>query len=193
MSSPRRRGSFFIFIIMKFVRNIILALVLLLPGYSMAQADSVYTPKKKASDYIPTPLGLEVGGGNMFVAGLEWWILPTMLIGAQERPNDIKGLWVPNYALIWSFRTRYVYDYIDHEHGILLYPNIQCLFVGLTGIAVGPQVGWFSSTGFDYGASVRFDLLSLLNIEVGYFAKKENVFVNIIFTMSGPRTMIFDP
>jgi len=193
MSSPRRRGSFFIFIIMKFVRNIILALALLLPGCSLAQADSVYTPKKKSSDYIPLPLGLEVGGGNMFVAGLEWWILPTMLIGAQERPNDIKGLWVPNYALIWSFRTRYVYDYIDHEHGILLYPNIQCLFVGLTGIAVGPQVGWFSSTGFDYGASVRFDLLSLLNIEVGYFAKKENVFVNIIFTMSGPRTMIFDP
>ena len=178
---------------MKFVRNIILALALLLPSCSLAQADSVYTPKKKASDYIPLPLGLEVGGGNMFVAGLEWWILPTMLIGAQERPNDIKGLWVPNYALIWSFRTRYVYDYIDHEHGILLYPNIQCLFVGLTGIAVGPQVGWFSSTGFDYGVSVRFDLLSLLNIEVGYFAKKENVFVNIIFTMSAPRMLIFDP
>ena len=178
---------------MKFVRNLILVLALLLPSCSLAQADSVYTPKKKASDYIPLPLRLEVGGGNMFVAGLEWWILPTMLIGAQERPNDIKGLWVPNYALIWSFRTRYVYDYIDHEHGILLYPNIQCLFVGLMGIAVGPQVGWFSSTGFDYGASVRFDLLSLLNIEVGYFAKKENVFVNIIFTMSGPRTMIFDP
>ncbi len=178
---------------MKFVRNLILALALLLPGYSLAQADSVYTPKKKSSDYIPLPLGLEVGGGNMFVAGLEWWILPTMLIGAQERPNDIKGLWVPNYALIWSFRTRYVYDYIDHEHGILLYPNIQCLFVGLTGIAVGPQVGWFSSTGFDYGVSVRFDLLSLLNIEVGYFAKKENVFVNIIFTMSAPRMLIFDP
>lgn len=178
---------------MKFVRNLILALVLFLPSISLAEEDSVYTPEEKTSDNIPLPLGFEVGGGNMFVAGLEWWHIPSFFICAQERPEGIEGLWVPNYALIWSFRTRYVYDYIDHEHGILLYPNIQCLFVGLAGVAVGPQVGWFLSTGFDYGASVRFDLLSLLNIEVGYFAKKENVFVNIIFTMSGPRTMIFDP
>lgn len=178
---------------MKFVRNLILALALFLPSISMAEEDSVYAHKEKASDYIPLPLGLEVGSGNMFVAGLEWWILPTMLIGAQERPKGIDGLWVPKYAFVWSIRTRYVYDYIDHEHGVLLYPNIQGLFVVLAGVAVGPQVGWFSSTGLDYGASVRFDLLSLLNIEVGYFAKKENVFVNAIFTMSFPRIGIFDP
>ena len=178
---------------MKFVRNLILALALLLPSISLAEEDSVYTHKEKASDYIPLPLGLEVGGGDMFVAGLEWWILPTTLIGAQERPKGIDGLWVPKYAFVWSIRTRYVYDYIDHEHGVLLYPNIQGLFIVLAGVAVGPQVGWFSSTGLDYGASVRFDLLSLLNIEVGYFAGKENVFVNAIFTMSGPRVLMFDP
>ena len=178
---------------MKFVRNLVLVLALLLPSISMAEEDAVYVPKEKASDYIPQPFGFEVGGGNMFVAGLEWWHIPSFLICAQERPEGIEGLWVPHYALIWSFRTRYVYDYIDHEHGILLYPNIQGLFVILAGIAVGPQVGWFSSTGFDYGASVRFDLLSLLNIEVGHFARKENIFVNVIFTISGPRTLIFDP
>lgn len=33
---------------MKSVRNIILALALFLPSCSLAQADSVYTPKKKA-------------------------------------------------------------------------------------------------------------------------------------------------
>ena len=178
---------------MKFVRNLILVLALLLPSISLAEEDSVYTPEEKASDYIPLPLGLEVGGGDMFVAGLEWWILPTTLIGAQERPKGIDGLWVPKYAFVWSIRTRYVYDYIDHEHGVLLYPNIQGLFIVLAGVAVGPQVGWFSSTGLDYGAYVRFDLLSLLNIEVGYFAGKENVFVNAIFTMSGPRVLMFDP
>ena len=177
---------------MKFVRNLILALVLLLPSISLAEEDSVYTHKEKASDYIPLPLGLEVGGGNMFVAGLEWWLIPSGLIYAQKRPEGIEGLWVPHYALAWSFRTRYVYDYIDHEHGILLYPNIQGL-LPIVGIAVGPQVGWFSSTELDYGASVRFDLLSLLNIEVGYFAKKENIFVNIIFTLSASRVLIFDP
>ena len=178
---------------MKFVRNLILALALLLPGYSLAQADSVYTPKKKASDYIPLPLGLEVGGGNMFVAGLEWWHIPSFLIYAQERPKGIEGLWVPMYAFVWSIRTRYVYDFTDHEHGILLYPNIQGLFAIFAGVAAGPQVGRFSSTGLDYGVSVRFDLLSLLNIEVGYFAGKENVFVNAIFTMSVPRVLMFDP
>jgi len=57
---------------MKFVRNIILALALFLPSISMAEGDSTYTPKKKASDYIPRPNGIEVGGGNMFVARLEW-------------------------------------------------------------------------------------------------------------------------
>ena len=177
---------------MKFIRTLVLLFALLMPSISLAEENSVYTPKKKASDYIPQPLGLEVGGGSMFVAGVEWGSLLS-LIYAQERPKDVEDLWVPKYALIWSIRTRYVYDYIDHEHGILLNPNIQGLFAIFTGVAVGPQVGWFSSTGLDYGASVRFDVLSILNVEVGYFAKKENIFVNAIFTVSFPRMLIFDP
>jgi hypothetical protein len=56
---------------MKFIRTLVLLLALLLPGYSLAEEDSVYTPKKKASDYIPMPVGIEVGGRSMFVAGLE--------------------------------------------------------------------------------------------------------------------------
>ena len=139
---------------MKFIRNLILVLALFLPSISMAEGDSVYTPKKKASDYIPRPNGIEVGGGNMFVAGLEWWSLPSFLIYAQERPKSIQGLWAPRYAFVWSIRTRYVYDYTDHEHGALLYPNIQYLRP-IFGAAVGPQIGWFSSTGFDYGASIQ--------------------------------------
>ena len=178
---------------MKFIRTLVLLFALLLPSVSLAEENSVYTPKKKASDYIPRPNGIEVGGGNMFVAGLEWWSLPSFLIYAQERPKSIQGLWAPRYAFVWSIRTRYVYDYIDHEHGILFYPNIQGLYAIFTGVAVGPQVGWFSSTGLDYGASVRFDVLSILNVEVGYFAKKENIFVNAIFTVSFPRMLIFDP
>ena len=47
---------------MKFIRTLVLLLALLLPGYSLAQADSVYTPKKKATDYIPMPIGFEIGG-----------------------------------------------------------------------------------------------------------------------------------
>lgn len=176
---------------MKFVRNLILALALLLPSYSLAEVDSVYTPKKKATDYIPMPVGIEVGGGSMFVAGVEWGS-PSSLIYVQERPKNAEGLWTPDDALIWSIRTRYVYDYTDHEHGVLLHPNIQYLRP-LFGIAVGPQVGWFSSTGFDYGASVRLDLIWILNVEVGYFFEKKNPYVSFLFSLSLPRFGIFDP
>ena len=177
---------------MKFIRNLILALALFLPSISMAEGNSTYTPETKASDYIPIPLGLEVGGGSMFVAGLEWGS-PLSLIYAQERPENVEGLWAPKYALIWSIRTRYVYDYIDHEHGILLNPNIQGLFAIFTGVAVGPQIGWFSSTGFDYGVSARFDLICLLNIEAGYFFEKKNLYVSFLFSFSMLRIGPFDP
>ena len=76
---------------MKFIRNLILVLALLLSSFSMAETDSVYTPKKKASDYIPMPFGFEVGGGNMFVAGVEWGS-PSSLIYVQERPKNAEGL-----------------------------------------------------------------------------------------------------
>lgn len=176
---------------MKFVRNLILALALFLPSISMAEGDSIYTSKTKASDYIPQPLGLEVGGGGMFVAGLEWGS-PLSLIYAQERPKNVEGLWAPDYAILWSIRTRYVYDYVDHEPGALLYPNIQYL-LPLFGVAVGPQIGWFTSTGFDYGVSVRLDLICLLNIEAGYFFEKKNLYVSFLFSFSMLRIGPFDP
>ncbi|MBR5411614.1 MAG: hypothetical protein IK114_01040 [Fibrobacter sp.] len=175
-----------------FVRNLILALALFLPSIAMAEGDSTYTSKKKASDYIPQPLGIEVGGGSMFMAGLEWGS-PLSLIYEQKRPEGKKGLWAPKYAFVWSIRTRYVYDYIDHEHGVLLNPNIQGLYAVFTGVAVGPQVGWFSSTGFDYGVSVRLDLIGMLNIEAGYFFEKKNLYVSFLFSFSMLRFGPFDP
>ena len=57
---------------MKFIRTLVLLFALLLPSISLAEENSVYTPKKKASDYVPMPVGIEVGGGSMFVAGVEW-------------------------------------------------------------------------------------------------------------------------
>ena len=176
---------------MKFIRTLVLLFALLLPSVSLAEENSVYTPKKKALDYVPMPVGIEVGGGSMFVAGVEWGS-PLSLIYEQERPEGTEGLWVPDYAFVWSIRTRYVYDYIDQEHGALLYPNIQYLRF-FFGVAVGPQVGWFSSTGFDYGASVRLDLMCLLNVEVGYFFEKKNPYVSFLFTFSLLRIGPFDP
>jgi len=182
---------FYIHNTMKFIRTLVLLFVLILPTVSIAETDSVYTPKTKATDYIPMPMGIEIGGGSMFVAGVEWGS-PLSLIYVQERPQNAEGLWVPHDALLWSIRTRYVYEYIDHEYGVLLYPNIQYL-LPLVGVAVGPQVGWFSSTGFDYGASVRLDLMCLLNIEVGYFFEKKNPYVSILFSFSLLRMGPFDP
>lgn len=188
----KTRSILFLFITMKFVRNIILVLALLLPGYSLAEEDSVYTPEEKASDNIPLPLGLEVGGGNMFVAGLEWWLIPSGLIYAQKRPENTKGPWAPVYAFVWFIRTRYVYDFTDHEHGILLHPSIQC-FHALAGVGVGPQVGWFSSTGFDYGISIHLDLIGIFNIETGYFFEKKTPYVSFLFSFSILRFGPFDP
>ena len=176
---------------MKFIRTLVLLFALLLPSISLAEENSVYTPKKKASDYVPMPVGIEVGGGSMFVAGVEWGS-PLSLIYVQERPENAEGLWVPNDALMWSLRTRYVYDYIDHEYGVLLHPSIQYLRP-LFGVAVGPQVGWFSSSGFDYGASIRLDLICILNIEAGYFFEKKNPYVSFLFTFSLLRMGPFDP
>jgi len=176
---------------MKFVRNIILALALFLPSISMAEGDSTYTPKKNALDYIPMPLGFEIGGGSMFVAGLEFGS-PLSLIYEPERPENVEGLWTPDYAILWSIRTRYVYDYVDHEPGALLYPNIQYL-LPLFGVAVGPQIGWFSSSGFDFGVSLHFDLICLFNIEIGYFFEKKNPYVSFLFSFSFLRIGPFDP
>ena len=82
---------------------------------------------------------------------------------------------------------------IDHEHGVLLYPNIQGLFTVFAGVAVGPQVGWFSSSGFDYGVSVRLDLMCLLNIEAGYFVEKKNPYMSFLVSLSLLRVGLFDP
>ena len=176
---------------MKFVRNLILALALFLPSISMAEGDSVYTSKEKTSSYVPNFLGLEIGAGSVFVAGLEWGF-SSSLIYSQERPEGTEGLWTPDYGIVWTVRTRYVYDNIDDQHGFLLYPNIQYLRF-LFGVAVGPQMGWFSSTGFDYGASVRLDMLFIADFEVGYLVNKEQIYVNAIFTLSLPRIGLFDP
>ncbi len=177
---------------MKFIRTLVLLFALLLPSISLAEENSVYTPKTKATDYIPMPLGIEIGGGSMFVAGVEWGS-PLSLIYEQERPENAEGLWVPNDALLWSIRTRYVYDYIDHEYGALLYPNIQYLRGLFFGIAVGPQVGWFSSTGFDYGVSARLDLIGIFNVEIGYFFEKKTPYVSFLFSFSILRFGPFDP
>lgn len=175
---------------MKFVCNLFLVFALLLPGVSMAEDGAVPPPEKKV-DYLPRPLGFEIGGGSMFVAGVEWWSMASFIY-VQKRPENVKGMWAPDDALVWFVRTRYVYDFKDHEHGVLLYPNIEYLH-SLFGIAVGPQVGWFSSSGIDYGAAVRLDLMLILNIEVGYFFEKKNPYVSFLFSLSFPRFGIFDP
>ncbi len=177
---------------MKFVRNLILALALFLPGYSLAEEDSVYTPEKITTSYTRPQYGVEIGGGSMFMAGLEWWFQPYSIIYVQKRPEGHDGLWAPDDALVWTIRSRYVYDFIDHEHGLLLNPNIQ--YVRFPGnIAAGLQAGYFFSTGFDYGASFRLGFLTLLNVEAGYFVRKKSFFVNAILSVSIPIIEIFDP
>lgn len=92
---------------MKFVRNLILVFALLLPGVSMAEDGAVSPPEKKV-DYLSRLLGFEIGGGSMFVAGVEWGS-PSSLIYVQERPKNAEGLWTPDDALIWILNVEVGY------------------------------------------------------------------------------------
>lgn len=169
-----------------FILPLLLVFIFLLPNKSLANEGKGFL------DYMPSPYGFEIGGGTVFVLGVEWWSEPYSLIYEPKPPENINELWLPSYVFAWTIRTRYIYDSNEHEHGLLLYPNIQYFRV-FWGVAIGPQVGWFSTNGFDYGASLRLDLMVLANFEVGYLVNSRKIFLNAIFTLSIPRFAIFDP
>ena len=118
-------------------------------------------------------MGLEIGGGSSFVVGLEWW------------PYSKTSY---NFGL--SIRTQYVYDYIDHESGFLLFPSIRYPNAPVA-FAVGPKMGWFTSSGFDYGASFRIEVL-FVDYEMGYLINKRHMFATITFVFSIPRMILTD-
>src|SRR5574344_860982 len=137
--------------------------------------DTAVTDSSESSLVIDalTSMGIEIGEGTSFVVGLEWW------------PYSKTSY---NFGL--SIRTQYVYDYIDHESGFLLFPSIRYPNAPVA-FAVGPKMGWFTSSGFDYGASFRIEVL-FVDYEMGYLINKRHMFATITFVFSIPRMILTD-
>ena len=153
--------------------NIILALgLLMIPAQTFAI--NIWT----------FPFGISVGGGSdMFSAGIDW-MFPTANPLIYKSPKDNKEHKMPTNELWWTVRSRYIYDYNEHQAGVFLQPNIHYLLkVILFNLALGPEIGWKTETGFDYGASARTGLMGCAHVEFGHLFNSTKTYVNFLFNL----------
>ena len=189
---------------MKFVRNLILALALFLPGVSMAtesasakDPDDVEVPVKKKPNFFMFPegfspllWGIAVGSGpGIFSAGVDIIFGRSSVLYEPARPKSVQGPWNPMHMLMWMNRIRYIYDYDEHQYGIFFQPNLRYLWdLGfLLSVVVGPEIGWEKETGFEYGASIRIGGLPSLwvaNYELGYLVNSQKFYFTLSFCIS---------
>lgn len=191
---------------MKFVRNLVLVLALLLPGYSLAidlaqekDQDYVeYDSQKKPNFFMfpegfaPSLWGVAVGSGlGIFSAGVDIIFGRSSVLYEPARPDSVQGPWNPMHMLMWMNRIRYIYDYDEHQYGIFFQPNLRYLWdLGfLLSVVVGPEIGWEKETGFEYGASIRIGgmpSLWIMNYELGYLVNSQKFYFTLSFCIS-PR------
>ena len=187
---------------MKFVRNLILVFILILPMESKAEFFPAFSESMDSTNsekplpffayFIPLPLNITIGGGsNMFSVGTDMlFVAPFSVIYENEvsRPDSVHGPWVPSHVFLWTNRIRMSYDYDNHQYGFFLQPNIRYLYrFLLADIAVGPEIGWQTQTGFEWGASIRLNgllTLCLADLEFGYFANTKRYYFNVLFDLS---------
>ena len=187
---------------MKFVRNLILVFILILPMESKAEFFPAFSelmdttnsekPLPFWANFIPIPFNITIGGGsNMFSVGTDMLLAaPFSVIYENEttRPDSVAGPWTPNHILAWTNRFRMIYDYSNHQYGLFLQPNLRYLYKWmLADIAVGPEIGWQTQTGFEWGASIRLNsllTLCLADLEFGYFANTRKYYFNVLFDLS---------
>ena len=192
---------------MKFVRNLILVLALLLPSISMAEEDSAFVKdpddvevlvKKKPNFYMfpegffPSIWGIAVGSGpEIFSAGMDIIFGKSSVLYEPARPKSVQGPWGPPHMLIWMNRIRFIYDYDNHQQGVFFQPNLRYLGEAglLLSVIVGPEIGWEKETGFEYGASIRIGGVPsfwLTNYELGYLVNSRKFYFTLSFCIA-PR------
>ena len=192
---------------MKFVRNLILVLALLLPSISMAEEDSAFVKdpddvevlvKKKPNFYMfpegffPSIWGIAVGSGpEIFSAGMDIIFGRSSVLYEPARPKSVQGPWGPPHMLIWMNRIRFIYDYDNHQQGVFFQPNLRYLGEAglLLSVIVGPEIGWEKETGFEYGASIRIGGMPSLwvaNYELGYLVNSRKFYFTLSFCIA-PR------
>lgn len=187
---------------MKYVLGIILAFALILPTKSLAEdlqfvpssatiseETEVTEPKELAVDdshsFLPLPWGIAIGGGpGMFSTGFDFFFFERGIL-CGFKPTD-------NYILIWTNRLRMIYDFENHQYGFLFQPNLRYLYFSHNGLylfsaILGPEIGWETKTGFEYGASLRIGGAPGLwagNYEVGYLVNSKRIYFTVSFTVS---------
>ena len=192
---------------MKFVRNLILALALLLPGVSMAtesasakDPDDVEVPVKPnfflfPEGFSPSIWGVAVGSGpGIFSAGVDIILGRSSVLYEPVRPKSAQGPWAPPHMLMWMNRIRYIYDYDEHQHGVFFQPSLRYLWEtgAFLTVVVGPEIGWEKETGFEYGASIRIGGVPsfwLTNYELGYLVNSQKFYFTLSFCIA-PRPVI---
>lgn len=164
---------------MKYVLGIILAFALILPSKSLAG---------NSPDFIIAPWGIAVGGGpEMFSTGLDIFFGDFSSIYPLGELKFEDGS-----KLLWTNRFRMIYDYENHQYGFLFQPNLRYIWnysgkVNLFSAVLGPEIGWETKTGFEYGASLRVGGVPGLmagNYEVGYLVNSKRFYFTVSFALS---------
>ncbi len=175
---------------MNFVRIFLFAFLLLLPVATMAEENA--SPKDSTSEkedfFFPLPCSFTIGGGpKMFSVGVDVLLGKMALLYETSRPDTV-GTWLPTHTLVWTNRIRMIYDYENHQYGFFLQPNLRYFFkFGLFETTLGPEIGWQTKTGFDWGASVRLKgvlTLLLADLEFGYLVNVQRAYFNVLFDLS---------
>lgn len=192
---------------MKSVRTFFWVLLLLLPVASWGEMFPLLSQSQDSTgsksgisalaDVIPLPYNIAIGGGSeMFSVGTDLLITPlsVMYVNEASRPDSVHGPWVPSHVFLWTNRIRMIYDYDNHQYGFFLQPNIRYLYrFLLADVAIGPEIGWQTKTGFDWGASIRLNgllTLCLADLEFGYFANTKKYYFNVLFDLSIKMIML---
>lgn len=123
---------------------------------------------------------------KFFSAGVDIIFGTAGILYESSRPDSVRGFWNPPHMLMWMNRLRMVYD--GRQYGILFQPNIRYLFdMCMFSFVVGPEIGWETETGFEYGASLRIGgvpSLLLANYEIGYLVNSRKFYFTISFCFS---------
>ena len=156
---------FFILLSMKSLRLFLLILLFMFPVASWGEMFPLLSELRDSTDsssripaaayLIPFPYSITIGGGpGMFSVGTDLLISPLSAVYVDEvsRPDSVQGPWVPSHVLLWTNRIRMIYDYDNHQYGFFWQPNIRYVYrFLLADIAVGPEIGWQTQTGFEWG------------------------------------------
>ncbi|MCQ2108234.1 MAG: hypothetical protein MJZ05_05655 [Fibrobacter sp.] len=166
---------------MKYFLGIILAFALILPSKSLAGDYPAY---------LPFPWGVAVGAGpQIYSMGADIFFKSFYAIYPRE---DFKLRDEGKHILLWTNRFRMIYEFENQQYGFLFQPNLRYLwnshgYMNLFSVVLGPEIGWETKTGFEYGASIRLGGAPGLwagNYEVGYLVNSKKLYFTFSLAIS---------